>query len=224
MRTHRLLLPRRRPQRHSLQQPLHHPIDAYPARAHSLRSFRVYDTRAHGAAHRVDGIFRGKSDVGDQDICRRGCAVFVGFLKPLTAPSVPDSCSSSLFFFKEEQSEADEFMYSMIQGAGAGLLVSASTASGFSLGENVILGGLILQILLFGFFVVVAGVWHSRLRKQPMAEAATLPWEGLVSRLYAASGCIMLRNVFRVVEYGMGSVCFFFLSPTFFFFELSLGW
>ena len=99
----------------------------------------------------------------------------------------------------------------MVQGAGAGLLVSASTASGFKRGENVILGGLVLQILLFGFFVVVAAVWHVRLRNQPTAEAATIKWEGLMAKLYAASGCIMLRNVFRVVEYGMGSVRFLFL-------------
>lgn len=95
----------------------------------------------------------------------------------------------------------------MIQGGGAGLLVSASTASGFKTGENVILGGLILQILLFGFFVVVAAVWHARMRQYPTAEAVMIKWEGLMTKLYVASGCIMVRNVFRVVEYGMGSVC-----------------
>ncbi|CAN9176144.1 unnamed protein product [Alternaria alternata] len=48
----------------------------------------------------------------------------------------------------------------LIQAGGAGMLVSANDKDGFKRGENIILGGLILQILIFGFFVVVASIWH----------------------------------------------------------------
>ncbi|KAI2480233.1 RTA1 protein [Pyrenophora tritici-repentis] len=72
----------------------------------------------------------------------------------------------------------------LIQAGGAGLLISADTPGGFSLGENVILSGLILQILIFGFFVVVAGVWHSRLTRRPTAAATQLPWSRLIKVLY----------------------------------------
>ncbi|KAE8840989.1 hypothetical protein PTNB73_05369 [Pyrenophora teres f. teres] len=92
----------------------------------------------------------------------------------------------------------------LIQAGGAALLISASTPSAFSRGENVILSGLILQILIFGFFVVVAGVWHHRLTRQPTAAAVQLPWDRLIKVLYVSSVCITLRNVGRVVEYAMG--------------------
>ncbi|KAI4608890.1 hypothetical protein J4E83_008929 [Alternaria metachromatica] len=92
----------------------------------------------------------------------------------------------------------------MIQGGGAGMLVSASDAAGFKRGENIILGGLILQILIFGFFVVVAGIWHVRLQKGPTAASADIPWTKLIWFLYAASVCITIRNLCRVIEYAMG--------------------
>jgi hypothetical protein len=93
-----------------------------------------------------------------------------------------------------------------IQGGGAGLLVQAKDADGFKRGENIILGGLILQILIFGFFVVVAGVWHRRLSAIPTAAAAEIPWKKYILFLYASSVFITVRNLCRVIEYAMGKV------------------
>ncbi|KAL6707518.1 hypothetical protein ACN47E_004088 [Coniothyrium glycines] len=92
----------------------------------------------------------------------------------------------------------------LVQAGGAGILVSSSDAAGFKRGENVILAGLVLQILIFGFFVVVAGIWHRRLGSRPTAAAAELPWARLMWFLYAASVCITVRNLCRVIEYAMG--------------------
>ncbi|KAH5310173.1 hypothetical protein HBI81_050220 [Parastagonospora nodorum] len=92
----------------------------------------------------------------------------------------------------------------LIQAGGAGMLVSANDAEGFKRGENIILGGLILQILIFLFFVVVASIWHRRLSAQPTAAAAELPWKKYISFLYAASFFITIRNLCRVIEYAMG--------------------
>jgi hypothetical protein len=94
----------------------------------------------------------------------------------------------------------------LIQGSGAGLLVQAKDADGFKMGENIILGGLILQILIFLFFVVVANIWHRRLSAQPTAAAAELPWKKYIGLLYAASVFITIRNCCRVIEYGLGKV------------------
>lgn len=71
------------------------------------------------------------------------------------------------------------------------------------LGQNVILGGLFLQILLFGLFILVSIIFHFRLRKQPTPEscAPTLKWQKMLLVLYAVSAVIMTRNIFRVVEY-----------------------
>ncbi|KAH8637489.1 RTA1 like protein [Alternaria alternata] len=94
----------------------------------------------------------------------------------------------------------------LIQAGGAGMLVSANDKDGFKRGENIILGGLILQILIFGFFVVVASIWHVRLQKGPTASSADIPWTKLIWFLYAASVCITIRNLCRVIEYAMGKV------------------
>ncbi|KAF1914548.1 RTA1 like protein-domain-containing protein [Ampelomyces quisqualis] len=91
-----------------------------------------------------------------------------------------------------------------IQSGGAGILVKAKDADGFKNGENVVLGGLILQILIFTFFVVVASIWHRRLDAQPTAAASELPWKKYTMFLYAASILITVRNLCRVIEYAMG--------------------
>lgn len=101
---------------------------------------------------------------------------------------------------------AGDILCFMIQGGGAGLLVSSSDADGFKRGENIILGGLILQIMIFAFFVLVAGIWHRRLSARPTGAAAELPWKKYIIFLYGASVCITVRNVCRVIEYAMGKV------------------
>jgi hypothetical protein len=94
----------------------------------------------------------------------------------------------------------------LIQTGGAGMLVQAKDQDGFKRGENIILGGLILQIMIFGFFVVVAGIWHRRLAARPTAASADIPWTKYIRLLYAASVFITIRNICRVIEYAMGKV------------------
>ncbi|KAJ4352607.1 hypothetical protein N0V95_004112 [Ascochyta clinopodiicola] len=91
-----------------------------------------------------------------------------------------------------------------IQSGGAGMLVQASDQDGVKRGENIILGGLILQILIFMLFVIVAGTWHRRLESRPTAASADISWQKMVRFLYAASIFITIRNMCRVIEYAMG--------------------
>ncbi|KAF2874001.1 RTA1 like protein-domain-containing protein [Massariosphaeria phaeospora] len=93
-----------------------------------------------------------------------------------------------------------------VQSGGAAMLIKAADQDGVKRGENIILGGLVLQILMFVFFVVVAAVWHSRLGKHVTAAASDLPWKKYISFLYAASIFITIRNLCRVVEYAQGRV------------------
>ncbi|KAF9728373.1 hypothetical protein PMIN02_008322 [Paraphaeosphaeria minitans] len=91
-----------------------------------------------------------------------------------------------------------------MQSGGAGILVQANDNDGVKRGENVILGGLVLQILIFGFFVTVAATWHRRLSARPTSKSADLPWTKYIWLLYAASAMITIRNLCRVVEYALG--------------------
>ncbi|KAI4192265.1 MAG: hypothetical protein LQ350_008678 [Teloschistes chrysophthalmus] len=93
-----------------------------------------------------------------------------------------------------------------IQAGGGGIMASAD-AEKVKLGQNVVLGGLFLQILIFGFFVLVAAVFHVRLRKQRKelkgveVPVGVVEWEKTLVVLYLVSGLIMARNIVRVVEF-----------------------
>ena len=107
---------------------------------------------------------------------------------------------------------AGDVLCFLIQSGGAGMLVQADDGDGVRRGENMILGGLVLQILIFGFFVVVAGLWHRRLDEKPTPASADIPWMKYIWLLYAASALITIRNLCRVVEYALGRVSSLFAS------------
>ena len=94
----------------------------------------------------------------------------------------------------------------LVQALGAGVLSGADTAKAKKRGENIILAGLIFQILIFLLFVLSAMVYHRRLRRRPTGKNidAAFPWEVFLFMLYAVSTIITLRNIFRVIEYAMG--------------------
>lgn len=101
---------------------------------------------------------------------------------------------------------ADVFSF-LIQGSGAGLLVRGdrSNSSNTQTSENIIVGGLVFQIVMFAVFCFAALAFDLRFRRNEHAGLRPrLPWRGMMVMLYATSACIMVRNVFRVVQYAMG--------------------
>ncbi|OAA52892.1 RTA1 like protein [Cordyceps fumosorosea ARSEF 2679] len=93
----------------------------------------------------------------------------------------------------------------MIQGGGAGMLVKADSADSHSLGQNIIIGGLVFQILIFGVFVAVALSFHRNFARDGLVNCyLEVQWREVLVMLYGTSGLVMARNVFRVVEYVMG--------------------
>ncbi|KAF4978431.1 hypothetical protein FZEAL_5195 [Fusarium zealandicum] len=73
-------------------------------------------------------------------------------------------------------------------------------------GENIIIGGLGIQILFFGFFIIVTLMFHMRIPGQPTQTSLeiTNPWKKLVLVLYVTSLLILVRSAFRVAEYVVG--------------------
>lgn len=123
---------------------------------------------------------------------------------------------------------------SFLVQAGGGGIQAAGSLELLHAGEKIIVAGLFLQLVFFGFFVVVAGLFHFRFaradarhspdfdvqspakrrgrRRAEMTQdgyatigAHQLPWRRHMHVLYAASGLIMIRSVFRVVEYLQGN-------------------
>ena len=79
--------------------------------------------------------------------------------------------------------------------------------SDLKLGENIIIAGLCIQIAFFGVFIVVICVFHYRINASPTNACyyTKVPWRRFIRVLYGTSVLIMVRSVFRVAEYVMGS-------------------
>lgn len=94
-----------------------------------------------------------------------------------------------------------------IQGGGAGFMVQGSNPDSMKTGQNIIVGGLVLQVVMFAFFIVTGLHFNIRFRRHaPTTEtSARIPWQGTLNMLYVTSSFVMVRNIFRVVEYVGGS-------------------
>ncbi|OLN88213.1 Protein RTA1-like protein 1 [Colletotrichum chlorophyti] len=92
------------------------------------------------------------------------------------------------------------------QSGGGGMLATAKDKDAVKKGETIIVGGLGIQIIFFGFFMVVTLVFHLRHSSRPTPKSYTIqtPWKRLLWVLYASSLLIMVRSVFRVAEYVEG--------------------
>lgn len=88
-----------------------------------------------------------------------------------------------------------------------GGIMAGKDADSIRLGQHIVVGGLIVQIMFFGFFLIVAAVFHVRMNKAPTARAASpnIPWKRHIIALYGVSGLIFVRSIFRVVEYQQGN-------------------
>ncbi|KAK3303756.1 RTA1 like protein-domain-containing protein [Chaetomium strumarium] len=93
------------------------------------------------------------------------------------------------------------------QSAGGGIMAKAKTPDDQEMGENVILGGLGIQIIFFGFFVITTIVFHVRIAKKPTPRsyAVTTPWRQHILALYVTSVLILVRSIFRMAEFALGN-------------------
>jgi hypothetical protein len=92
--------------------------------------------------------------------------------------------------------------------AGGGGIQSAGTLEMYDMGEKIIIAGLFVQIAVFGFFVVTALLFHSRMVKTSHAGTTSqgpVTWKRHLYVLYITSALILIRSIFRVVEYLQGN-------------------
>ncbi|KAH8805275.1 RTA1 like protein-domain-containing protein [Xylogone sp. PMI_703] len=95
---------------------------------------------------------------------------------------------------------------SFLLQAGGGGIMSSGSLSAMHTGEHIVIVGLFVQFVFFGFFLVVATTFHRRIRKAPTALSSPVSeigttWEKYLVMLYVVSLLIMVRSIFRVVEY-----------------------
>ncbi|PYI17349.1 RTA1-domain-containing protein [Aspergillus japonicus CBS 114.51] len=102
----------------------------------------------------------------------------------------------------------------LLQAAGGGIM-SGGSASGMKIGQWVIVGGLCVQLIFFGAFLVASLTFHRRIARHPTAESDKATdrgrscwprdWRGLLFACYLVSGLILVRSVYRLVEFAQGN-------------------
>lgn len=83
-------------------------------------------------------------------------------------------------------------------------------------GSNITIGGLVVQLLFFGFFVIVTTIFHFRIVRHPTSKSQSdreltrgdgwrqRNWITILVGLYLVSILILIRSIFRLVEYRQG--------------------
>ena len=91
----------------------------------------------------------------------------------------------------------------LIQGTAGGLMASGGSAN---LGQDLVIVGLVIQVVMFALFIITAVIFQMRMRQYPTRQAFDddLPWKKHLYTLYTVSLLIMARSIFRVAEYAMG--------------------
>jgi hypothetical protein len=92
----------------------------------------------------------------------------------------------------------------VVQGGASGMMVQSSLAE---LGNKIVVGGLLIQVIMFGFFLITAIVFQVRMRRHPrgLSTSVDIPWKSHLRTLHVVGLLIMIRSVFRVAEFVMGN-------------------
>lgn len=89
-----------------------------------------------------------------------------------------------------------------------GSAVQASgDAKGIEMGRKVVMGGLGAQLFAFFFFFVMTATLHRRLNNEPTSVSVRfeLHWRRHFWVLYAVSGLIFVRSLYRLIEFASGT-------------------
>jgi hypothetical protein len=83
--------------------------------------------------------------------------------------------------------------------------------------EYIILGGLGVQIIFFGFFLASALIFQRRIARRPTPESANknVPWQKHMFALHFTSIPTLIRPGFRAAEYIQGSEGFLLRNEVF---------
>ncbi|KAI4720067.1 RTA1-domain-containing protein [Aureobasidium sp. EXF-10727] len=94
----------------------------------------------------------------------------------------------------------------LVQIGGIGMQCTTSL-SVQKTGRTVTIIGLVLQLVIFAFFIIVALVFHRRINARPTSVSIhhTVHWVRHLRIMYATSVLVLVRNIFRIAEYIEGS-------------------
>ncbi|CAI7658764.1 unnamed protein product [Penicillium crustosum] len=106
------------------------------------------------------------------------------------------------------------FIAFVIGGIWGGIMASG-TVSSMTTGEHITIVGLYVQLVFFTFFFLASLLFHIRIRSKLTQQTiqatqerglhTTRSWESVIWGLYIASVLILIRSVFRIIEYAQGN-------------------
>lgn len=70
-------------------------------------------------------------------------------------------------------------------------------------GAKIIIVGLFIQLFFFGFFVIVSVMFNLSMKRNTV-DTGALPFKKHMGTIFVTSFLIMVRSIFRVVEYIQG--------------------
>jgi hypothetical protein len=93
----------------------------------------------------------------------------------------------------------------LLQAGGVGMMAQEGMAK---LGQTLMLIGLFIQLFFFGFFLIISLVFWKRMSGSSKAlripQYGKYSWLALLKLLLCAANMIILRCVFRVIEFSQG--------------------
>ncbi|CEL09289.1 hypothetical protein ASPCAL12427 [Aspergillus calidoustus] len=115
-----------------------------------------------------------------------------------------EECSIIRLRFLTKVFVAGDVLSFLMQASGAGIMVKSDSDP--KMGENIIVGGLFVQIIFFTLFIITAGVFELRMARRRLTVDPQLQsiWRRHMVALCFTSVLILVRSVIRVVEYLMG--------------------
>ena len=90
----------------------------------------------------------------------------------------------------------------IMQSTGGAILASGNDGDS-NKGTAIVLIGLVIQLIFFVFFIILMGVFHYKTRDWEV-KLTQNNWKRLLKTLEAASVLILVRSIYRIVEYAQG--------------------
>lgn len=74
-------------------------------------------------------------------------------------------------------------------------------------GKILVIIGLLIQLVSFFIFWLTAIIFSKRIHRKPTSESLQpqIPWRKSLHMLYAVSALILVRSIFRIIEYILGN-------------------
>ncbi|KAL4767149.1 RTA1 like protein-domain-containing protein [Aspergillus nidulans var. acristatus] len=94
-----------------------------------------------------------------------------------------------------------DFFAFLFQASGGGMMAIESTAK---IGQNIAIIGLFIQLIFFGVFFAISVVFCHRVEKSKQTKILHMPYGALLYVLFVVSALIIIRCVFRVIEFVQG--------------------